>query len=234
MLGPGARGGGVADLQRRLTQLGFPVGPIDGVFGAQTHKALMDFQRASGVGIDGIDGPQTEAALTNYKAPAGGPVGPPPQPGNRLTIDQDPTYLMFMQGQGVRESEVRAWANMKQSAIMSSLQDSIPPITLRGEQEREKIAADFSDRGAWNSGGRVQDMNRSQAMQDADISKVQQDAQNQQDDVTYQMEKNLADLRLEGSEAATAAASRVSQQGAAQGQDVSATPSPTNAPVNLT
>ncbi|HEY1595706.1 MAG TPA: transglycosylase family protein [Thermoleophilaceae bacterium] len=37
--------------------------PADGVYGAVTRRAVMDFQRAHGLIVDGIVGPQTLAAL---------------------------------------------------------------------------------------------------------------------------------------------------------------------------
>lgn len=57
------RGDDVATLQRRLTNLGFNTGRIDGIFGIQTDLALRDFQRGVGVGADGTAGVETFRAL---------------------------------------------------------------------------------------------------------------------------------------------------------------------------
>lgn len=57
-------GDDVADLQRRLTAMGFDVGREDGVFGGRTQKALQGFQREQGLRSDGICG---EATLHELK-----------------------------------------------------------------------------------------------------------------------------------------------------------------------
>ncbi len=56
-------GDDVAALQRRLLDLGFDPGRIDGIFGRQTEAALREFQRNVGVAVDGTCGPLTFAAL---------------------------------------------------------------------------------------------------------------------------------------------------------------------------
>lgn len=50
-------------LQRRLTDMGFDSGRVDGVFGPSTDHALRDFQRNVGLESDGICGPMTLRAL---------------------------------------------------------------------------------------------------------------------------------------------------------------------------
>lgn len=57
------RGDDVSTLQRRLTNLGFNAGRIDGIFGQQTDLALRDFQRGVGVSADGTAGVETFRAL---------------------------------------------------------------------------------------------------------------------------------------------------------------------------
>lgn len=64
----GSRGDAVAELQRRLNRLGYPL-QADGLFGRATQAALRNFQRDRGLVSDGIAGPQTHAALA--KADAG-------------------------------------------------------------------------------------------------------------------------------------------------------------------
>ncbi|MBM36214.1 MAG: hypothetical protein CL460_03475 [Acidimicrobiaceae bacterium] len=56
---PPLRGDDVADLQRLLTALGFPMGQIDGIHGQQTADALADFQLNAGLVPDGVCGPVT-------------------------------------------------------------------------------------------------------------------------------------------------------------------------------
>ena len=57
------RGDDVADLQRSLNHLGFDCGRPDGIFGPAANRALLDFQRNSGLSADGVCGPQTVRTL---------------------------------------------------------------------------------------------------------------------------------------------------------------------------
>ncbi|MCH2626783.1 MAG: peptidoglycan-binding protein [Acidimicrobiales bacterium] len=56
---PPLRGDDVADLQRLLTSLGFPMSQIDGIHGQRTADALVDFQLNAGLVPDGVCGPIT-------------------------------------------------------------------------------------------------------------------------------------------------------------------------------
>jgi N-acetylmuramoyl-L-alanine amidase len=57
------RGDDVAELQRRLSGLGFDTGKVDGIFGPQTEHGLLEFQRNAGLTVDGICGPATVRSL---------------------------------------------------------------------------------------------------------------------------------------------------------------------------
>ena len=65
---PMQRGDDVAELQRRLGSLGFDAGRIDGIFGERTNRALLDFQRNTGLVTDATCGPSTLAALARLGA----------------------------------------------------------------------------------------------------------------------------------------------------------------------
>ena len=52
----GSSGDEVVKIQKRLAELGFYDGAIDGDFGSQTEKAYIAFQQAAGVLVDGIAG----------------------------------------------------------------------------------------------------------------------------------------------------------------------------------
>jgi peptidoglycan hydrolase-like protein with peptidoglycan-binding domain/DNA-binding CsgD family transcriptional regulator len=54
---------GVRAVQRRLRELGFRPGPVDGLFGPRTEHAVLVFQRTHGLAVDGIVGPQTRTHL---------------------------------------------------------------------------------------------------------------------------------------------------------------------------
>ena len=56
-------GDDVYGLQRRLLDLGFKVGRVDGYFGPETESGVRDFQRNLGIPPDGTCGPATLKAL---------------------------------------------------------------------------------------------------------------------------------------------------------------------------
>ncbi|MCL6106123.1 MAG: N-acetylmuramoyl-L-alanine amidase [Actinobacteria bacterium] len=51
---PPFRGADVLTLQRSLNRLGFNAGPEDGIFGDMTERAVLDFQKNSGLIMDGM------------------------------------------------------------------------------------------------------------------------------------------------------------------------------------
>ena len=55
----GSRGNEVRQIQTKLKQLGYYKGSIDGIFGSDTKKAVISFQRSCGLTADGIAGPRT-------------------------------------------------------------------------------------------------------------------------------------------------------------------------------
>lgn len=58
----GSRGALVEQVQRRLVYQGYAL-KIDGIFGAETQRAISAFQKAEGLKVDGIVGPKTVEAL---------------------------------------------------------------------------------------------------------------------------------------------------------------------------
>jgi N-acetylmuramoyl-L-alanine amidase len=69
-------GDDVFALQERLLELGYDAGRPDGAFGAQTERALRNFQRDFGLVVDGICGPATLRSLRQLspKVRGGRPV----------------------------------------------------------------------------------------------------------------------------------------------------------------
>ncbi|MGG6432665.1 peptidoglycan-binding domain-containing protein [Anoxybacillus sp. D401a] len=62
----GDRNDYVKTLQSWLYRAGFNPGGIDGVYGANTEKAVKEFQKKVGITADGIAGKQTYQALQKY------------------------------------------------------------------------------------------------------------------------------------------------------------------------
>ena len=60
---PMLHGDDVAELQRRLNALGFDAGDVDGIFGPETLRAVLDFQHNRLLAEDGIVGPLMVAEL---------------------------------------------------------------------------------------------------------------------------------------------------------------------------
>jgi N-acetylmuramoyl-L-alanine amidase len=63
---PMLRGDDVAELQQRLSALGFDTGRVDGIFGDMTSTALAEFQRNIGLPVDGIAGAATVSELLRF------------------------------------------------------------------------------------------------------------------------------------------------------------------------
>lgn len=59
----GARGPEVFELQRRLKEVGYSPGRIDGIYGEDTKAAVRQFQAANGLYVDGIYGEDTAQKL---------------------------------------------------------------------------------------------------------------------------------------------------------------------------
>ena len=68
------QGDDVAELQERLLALGFTPDRVDGVFGANTEKAVRHFQRGVGLAVDGQVGPETLRAFADLTRAVSGRV----------------------------------------------------------------------------------------------------------------------------------------------------------------
>lgn len=68
---PYLRGDDVAELQVRLSQLGFDPGRVDGVFGPLLDRALSDFQRNCGLECSGALTQRTLLELRRFSRPSG-------------------------------------------------------------------------------------------------------------------------------------------------------------------
>lgn len=55
----GSRGEEVRKIQKKLKELGYYKGSVDGIYGTATKKAVTSFQKNCGITADGIAGPKT-------------------------------------------------------------------------------------------------------------------------------------------------------------------------------
>ena len=81
-------------VQMRLHKLGFDPGPVDGLRGRRTMRAVKRFQESRGLVADGLVGPVTFHALFGETAPGAPPV-----------FDRMPWYQEALRLVGTREVE---------------------------------------------------------------------------------------------------------------------------------
>ncbi len=87
--------GSVRDLQQRLADLSYDIGPIDGLWGSRTYYAVQAFQRVEGLRRTGEDSEALRAALASASTP--GPMVPGGA-ANRVEIDLDRQVLFLWRG----------------------------------------------------------------------------------------------------------------------------------------
>ncbi|MFP5371851.1 MAG: peptidoglycan-binding domain-containing protein, partial [Actinomycetes bacterium] len=88
-----AAGDGVTALQRRLHDLGYWVGPVDGVFGKLLQQAVYAFQKYEGLEADGLVGTTTRRALVDASRPVPRSGG-----GDLLEVDKTRQLLFVVPG----------------------------------------------------------------------------------------------------------------------------------------
>ena len=86
-------GSDVLDIQKRLVDLGYPVGAIDGAYGVATATAVRAFQRDHGLGVDGVVGPLTRSAIADA------------QPGDSPSLEPSAVGQLALQ-EGLRHLDV--------------------------------------------------------------------------------------------------------------------------------
>ncbi len=88
---PGWEGPRIKDLQRRLTELRYDPGPIDGVYGAGMIHAVTAFEKVHGLERDGILAPADHELLLLAKPPV------PPERADDTYIDVDITRQVLFE-----------------------------------------------------------------------------------------------------------------------------------------
>ena len=103
------------DVQAALLSLGYSPGPVDGVWGAKTEKAVRAFQTAKRLTVDGKVGPQTTKALQAAVAEKR-PASPAPslpgftQPRATRRIDEIIIHCTATpEGRDVSVETIRGW-----------------------------------------------------------------------------------------------------------------------------
>ena len=89
----GDSGISVRRLQERLSELGYWLGPPNGVFGDSTQQAVWALQKAAGLSRDGVVGTRTVFALASGVVPK-----PRPAAGNLIEVDLEDDLVMVLQG----------------------------------------------------------------------------------------------------------------------------------------
>ncbi len=85
-LSVGSRGEAVKKLQRRLAELGYLTGTVDGAFGNQTKRAVERFQYYNGLSVDGVAGQRTQTILYESTEVVFAPVDVTPTPSPKPTL----------------------------------------------------------------------------------------------------------------------------------------------------
>lgn len=151
-------------LQGRLAAYGYAVGPIGGAFGTKSRKALVDFQRASGLKVTGLADADTVAALK--RRPAGSSSPAPSAPVERMPPWMAEMYRRKGLHEGRDNAALSAWLKIGkflgnparlpwcgdavETAIVKTLPDEPVPDNPFWAQAWAKfgIAASASDVGA--------------------------------------------------------------------------------------
>lgn len=87
----GDHGEEVETLQRRLVELRYPVGKIDGVFGSRVRAAVLAFQAENHLTTDGKVGPVTAKALAEEPLPM--PLGERAEEGKKELLEAGSTTI---------------------------------------------------------------------------------------------------------------------------------------------
>ena len=112
-------------MQRRLKNWGYYDGPVDGVYGAKTYRAVRKFQAKNGLRVDGIVGPETKRAL-------GIPTGTPAYKATRGVTDRDNVYLLAQAIHGEARGEPYIGQVAVGAVILNRVRHPSFPNTIAG------------------------------------------------------------------------------------------------------
>lgn len=152
---PMIRGEDVAELQSRLNSMGFDAGKVDGIYGPETERAVVEFQHNRNLAEDGRVGPEvvTEVRLVSRGAPKEGRHAirerewlrllPPTIAGARVFLD--PGCRDEEEDRQAWDAATAAAAAIKESGglpIVSRSQDTQLPERIRARRAN-RVGADI-------------------------------------------------------------------------------------------
>jgi N-acetylmuramoyl-L-alanine amidase len=126
----GSSGSAVREVQQRLSNWGYYTGPIDGIYGATTYKAVLDFQRKNGLPVDGVCGAGTFNALGMPSA-AGSSAPAGYQPTKGVSVSGD-TMLLARAISAEAESEPYIGKVAVGAVLLNRVSNPAFPKTLSG------------------------------------------------------------------------------------------------------
>ncbi|MHB1653199.1 MAG: spore cortex-lytic enzyme [Desulfitobacteriaceae bacterium] len=126
ILGRGASGPEVREMQTKLAQLGYKVGPLDGKFGPMTQSSVRLFQQEHGLKVDGIAGAQTIAELKRLTGESTNASG---QPIGNKNVD---TTLLARAVSAEARGEPYVGQVAVAAVILNRLKDPAFPKTVAG------------------------------------------------------------------------------------------------------
>lgn len=121
----GSRGQEVRNIQTRLKWWGYYKGPVDGIYGYQTYKAVRQFQYKNGLKVDGIAGPETLSAI-------GLPTGKPATVSQTGTSANKDTNLLAHIIHGEARGEPYTGQVAVGAVVLNRTRDSRFPNTIAG------------------------------------------------------------------------------------------------------
>ena len=123
----GNTGSSVLDLQQKLNRNGYSLDE-DGVFGSNTYRAVLDYQRKNNLAVDGVVGDETWGSLNRTTAPSRPTTGK-----DVLTGVSDETYdKLHRLEEGFKPSEAVEAAREVQNSL-----ESVRPGEYRSSFEEE-------------------------------------------------------------------------------------------------
>lgn len=149
---PMLRGEDVSELQSRLNSLGFDAGKPDGIFGPDTERAVVDFQRNRGLAEDRVAGPEV---ITEIRLVSRGPI----RAGRQVVREREwlrsahpglvGTRISFDAASRTPDEAGRAWQAANAAALELQERGGLPLISRSADEVLpERVRARRSNRNA--------------------------------------------------------------------------------------